>query len=130
MPNVAMKHEKDPRQQILEALGDISGYDIDHKEALIATYRRPEKTSGGIVLPRSNLDEDLHQSKAGLVVKIGASFHPLNSAGERYGLQIKLHDWVVIRPTEAWALEVNFVHCRMTFHDMIRARIPQPEMVW
>lgn len=130
MPNVAMKHEKDPREEILEKLGDLAGYEIGHHEALIATYLRPEKTKGGIILAQSNLIEDYNQSKAALVVKIGKDFQPLNAVGERVGLIVNLHDWVVIRPSEPWPLEVNFVHCRSAFHDQIRAKISNPGMVW
>jgi Chaperonin 10 Kd subunit len=122
MTNAAMKHDKDPRDVILEELGDVSGFEIAHNEVLVATYRRPEKTRGGIILTPSNLNEDLFQSKAGLVVKIG------NNCKMPPGVQ--LHSWVVLRPSDAWALEVNFVHCRLVFDDLIRARITHPGMVW
>lgn len=130
MPNVAMKHEKNPRDLIIEAIGDLSEYNIGHTEALVVTYRRPEKTIGGIVLARSTLEEDLYQSKAGLIVRIGAAFNPKDKLSNPIGLQVELHDWVVLRPSDAWALEVNGVHCRHVFHDTIRSIIPQPGMVW
>jgi hypothetical protein len=123
MPNIAMKHEKNPRDVILDELGDISDYEIGPKQVLIATYRRPEKTRGGIILTPSNLNEDLFQSKAGLVVRVGT-----NSMFN--GTPIKLHDWVVVRPSDNWALEVNFVHCRHVFDSEIRARVAHPGMVW
>lgn len=122
MPNVAMKHEKDPRQIILEELGDISGFEIANNQVLIATYRRPEKTRGGIILTPTNLNEDLFQSKAGLVVAIGP--------GCQFRIPVALHDWVVVRPSDAYALEVNFVHCRLAYDDRISAKIPTPGMVW
>jgi co-chaperonin GroES (HSP10) len=118
-----MKREKDPRELILHSMGDISGYEIANNEVLVATYRRPEKTSGGIVLTRSNLEEDLYQSKAGLIVKMGPTC-------DFPTMQIKLHDWVVIRPSDGWALEVNFVHCRLVMDKYVRARIKDPAMVW
>ena len=123
MPNAAMKHQKDPRDEILDQIGDLSGYEIGLKQVLIATYRRPEKTMGGIIMVESNLREDLFQSKAGLVIKVGtgATFN---------GAPIKLHDWVVLRPSDCWALEVNFVHCRHVFDDQIKARVSDPGMVW
>ena len=72
MPNVAMKHDVDPRDAILKNLGDIlDGYEILVNEVLVATYRRPEKTASGFFLPRKTLEEDLFQSKCGLVVKVG-----------------------------------------------------------
>jgi hypothetical protein len=107
MPSVAMKHEKDPRDVILDEIGDLSKFEIANNEVLVATYRRPEKTRGGIILTPYNLNEDLYQSKAGLVVKIGP-------------------DW----PSDCWALEVNFVHCRLVYADQIRVRIAYPGMVW
>jgi co-chaperonin GroES (HSP10) len=123
MPNVAMKHEKDPREVILDELGDISGFEIAHNEVLVATYMRPPKTRGGIILTESNLREDEFQSKAGLVVKIGPGCTFKN-------VSVKLHDWVVVRPSDAWALEVNFVKCRLVYDDQIRARIAHAGMVW
>jgi hypothetical protein len=123
MPNAAMKHDKDPKLVIFEQIGDLEKYEIGPKQALLATYRRPEKTLGGIVMPKSNLDEDLYQSKAGLVVKVGADAI-FNGAPVRVG------EWLVVRPSDCWALEVNFVHCRQIFDDQIKARIPHPGLVW
>jgi len=133
MPNVAMLHEKDPRQVILDAIGDLSGFEIAQNEVLCATYLRPEKTVGGIVIPRSNLNEDLYQSKAHLVVKIGSSCQFLRvsqKTGRTLGLEINLYDWVIVRPSDTLAMEVNGVHCRLVYDDQIRARIRHAEVVW
>jgi len=133
MPNAKMKHEKDPKQEILEQLGDISGYELND-EVLIATYKRPEKTLGGIIIAQSNLNEDMFQSKAGLVVKIGPNAYPpelMDVEGQTPPyIPVKLYDWVVIRPSDGWALEVNFVHCRHVHPKFIRSRTPAPGMVW
>jgi len=124
-PNIAvsMKHEKDPCLQILEEIGDLSGFQILNNEVLIAIYRRPEKTRGGIILTPNNLNEDLYQSKAGLVVKIGPSC-------EFPTVPIALHDWVIVRPSDTYALEVNFVSCRLTQDKFIRVKVATPGMVW
>jgi hypothetical protein len=74
-------------------------------------------------MPRSNLDEDLFQSKAALAVQIG-------EGAVFCGKPVVVGDWVVVRPSDCWALEVNFVHCRHIYDDQIRARIPQPGMIW
>lgn len=123
MPNVAMKHEKDPKRALLDAIGDVSKYEIGPRQVLIAIYLRPEKTFGGIVLPRSNLNEDYFQSKAGLAVRVGdgATF---------LGKPLNVGDWVVVRTSDCWNLEVNSVSCRQVFDDEIKARIPYPDMVW
>ncbi len=122
MPNVAMMHEMDPREQILDKIGDLSSYEIEETQMLLAIYLRPERTRGGIVLTASNLKEDLYQSKAHLIVKMGTKVE--------CSIPIKLHDWIVIRPSDGWDLEVNFTPCRMAFGDHIKARIDKPGAVW
>lgn len=136
MPNAAKQiaHvDHDPKQEILDKLGDLSSVEIARNEVLLAIYQRPEKTPGGIILTHNNLKEDIYQGKVGLVVKIGPGCRFAN-------IDIQLHDWVVVRPSDTWALDVNadpnalkredFVACRFVFDDQIRARIAQPGMVW
>ena len=146
MPATAIKPhvDIDPlKKKILDKVGDLSGYEIANNEVLVAIYLRDEKTPGGIVLPHKNLKEDLFQAKAHLVLKIGSACRFVRSDPQSritYGLDIKLHDWVVLKPSDAWALDVNmrpdvldrkdYVPCRMVFDDMIRARIAHPGMVW
>lgn len=124
----------DSKQEIIDKLGDLSRYEIFNNEVLLAIYMRPEKTSGGIILPHQNLKEDLFQAKAHLVIKIGPScdFPTIPD--------LKVYDWVVVRPSDGWALDVNgrpdvldqkdFYPCRMAYDKHIRARIPHPGMVW
>jgi len=146
MPATAIKPhvDIDPlKKRILDKVGDLSGYEIANNEVLVAIYMRDEKTPGGIVLPHQNLKEDLYQAKAHLVLKIGSACRFVRTderTGVTYGLDIQLHDWVVIKPSDAWALDVNmrpnvlaredYVPCRMVFEDMIRARVADPRMVW
>jgi co-chaperonin GroES (HSP10) len=123
----------DPKRLLLDKIGDISGFEIAHNELLVAIYMRPEMTSGGIVLPHQNLKEDRYQGKAHLVVKIGPGCQFKN-------VDVQLHDWVLLRPSDAWSLDVNahlntldirdFVPCRLVYDDQIRARIPHPGMIW
>jgi hypothetical protein len=128
MPNVAMLHEKDPKQEILDKLGNVlDDYEILNNEVLVATYLRPEKTASGFYLPKKTLEEDLFQSKCGLVLKIGPSC-------DFPTVKIQVHDWVVLRPADAWACEIltgkDPVHCRLLYDKHIRARITNPGLVW
>jgi len=131
------------KQSILNKVGNLDGYEIANNEVLCAIYLREEKTPGGIVLPHQNLKEDLYQAKAHLVLKIGSACRFVRTdvnTGVIYGVPIQLHDWIVLRPSDAWALDINmmpsilsredFVPCRMIFDDQIRARIAHPGMVW
>lgn len=136
MPAPALKslYDKDPlKRKILDEVGDLSGYEIAHNELLCAIYLREEMTPGGIVLPHQNLKEDLYQAKAHLVLKIGPGCTFKN-------LDVQVHDWVVVKPSDAWSIFINtnpkvlkvdeFVPCRMVFDDQIRARISDPRLVW
>jgi hypothetical protein len=136
MPATLMKHEVDPKQHLLDQVGDISNFEIAQNELLIAIYRRPEKTSGGIILTPSNLNEDLYQSKIGLVLKMGSACHCVRTDehGRTFGVDVKLHDWIIIRPSDTLALDVrgarDFVPCRLVYDDRVRGRVQSPDMVW
>src|ERR1700677_45293 len=104
MPNVAMLHEVDPKLEILEKLGDtLDGFEILNNEVLLVIYRRPNTTRGGIMLTDRVLDEDKYQGKVGLIVKIGPScdFPTIPASGP-----IVLHDWVMIKASDSFALEL------------------------
>jgi hypothetical protein len=125
--------EHDPKREILDKLGDLTQFEVARNEVLLAIYVRPDTTPGGIAVTQKYRKEDVYQGKIGLVVKIGPGCQFPN-------VKIELHDWVVVRPSDTWALDVNadpkalmeteFVPCRLVFDDQIRARISYPGMVW
>lgn len=144
MPAIAKKNQEDfdPKNEILDRLGDISALEIAQNELLVAVYMRPKKV-GSFYLPDQNLKEDQYQGKTGLVVKIGSAcqFRRTDTrTGLIYGLDIQLHDWIVTRTSDTWPHEVNtdpnnfdpskFVKCRLVYDDQVRMRIPFPSMVW
>jgi hypothetical protein len=166
MPSALKKSVEAPdeKQAILDKLGDLSQVQIAQNEVLVAIYIRPEKSAGGILLTPNYRKEDNYQGKVGLVVKIGSACrfvrtspptivepavidthgHVLKPAvtvpGITYGVDVKLHDWIVTRPSDTWPLDVNagedtfdpknFVNCRLVFDDQIRMKIPHPGMIW
>jgi len=128
--NIAMLHEGDPREVLRTELGDISGVELLNTQVLVAVYIRPEKTKGGIIMTTKARDEDRHQSKVGLIIKTGPTAFVENDGKWFNGLNLKVGDWVVFRPSDGWNVTVNGVLCRM-FDDMsIRARIPHPDNVY
>jgi hypothetical protein len=50
MSNIAMLHEKDPKEVLLEQVGDISKIEVFNMQVLVAVYIRPEKTKSGLFL--------------------------------------------------------------------------------
>jgi hypothetical protein len=129
MPNVAMLHEMDPKEEILAKLGDtLDGFEILNNEVLLVIYKRPKTTRGGIVLTDRVIDEDKYQGKTGLVVKVGPCCDfPL--------VPIALHDWVVIKASDSFALDLlgpdnKEINCRLVMDKFIRVKVSNPGMVW
>ena len=127
---MTMDHELDPKQKILEALGDISEQEVFNNNILVAVYIRPQKTKSGIYLSDKTVDEDRYQGKVGLIVKIGqAAFN--DDRGEWFqDSTFKLHEWLVFRPSDGWSLTVNGVLCRMLSDTQVKMRITSPDIVW
>ena len=73
MPFMIMDHAVDPKQKLLEDLGDLSTVEIFNNQILVAVYIRPNKTKSGIYLSDQSREEDKVQGKVGLVVKKGPS---------------------------------------------------------
>lgn len=130
MPHMMMHHETDPKQEILDALGDIDDYKVFHNEIVVAVYLRPEKTKSGIILTDRHRDEDRYQSKVGLVVKLGPEAFNDPEGTWFKGVKVGLHDWVVFKPSDGWNQTVNGVLCRALKDVNVRGSIPHPDMVW
>jgi hypothetical protein len=132
----------DTKAQILAKIGDVSGFEIASNEVLIAIYQRPDKTPGGIIQTPRILEEDKYQGKVGLVLKYGDACRFVvtdKESGITYGIPIAVGDWVVVRPSDTWALDVNanptldrndFVPCRLVAPHHIRAKVSNPASVW
>jgi len=130
MPHMVMAHETDPKQVLLDELGDISDVEIFHNQILCAVYLRPNKTKSGIFLTDSTVDEDKYQSKVGLIIKKGPDAFVDDTNRWFNNITLDLHDWVVFRPSDGWSVTVNNVICRILDDTNVRGRIQQPDQVW
>jgi co-chaperonin GroES (HSP10) len=127
---MVMTHDADPKELLKKELGNISEVEIFNTQILCVVYIRPQKTKSGIYLPDSTVDEDRHQSKVGLVVKMGADAF-IDDTGKWFkDAKIELDDWVVFRPSDGWSITVNGVLCRILDDTNVRGRIQQPDTVW
>jgi hypothetical protein len=151
--------EADPKRALLDALGDMQWYEPFHNLVLIATYIRPEKTTGGIYRPDRSLQEDRFQGVCGLVLRLGPMafveygpyrfgplargrytadglvylYHAPGSKGEK---PLREGDWVIYRPSDAVEQFVRMrnkpdgVSCRLIEDAHIRGRVPDPSLVY
>jgi co-chaperonin GroES (HSP10) len=129
MAAMAMLHQKDPKEVILEALGDVPESIVLNNEVLCAVYERPEQTKSGIYLTDKNRDEDKYQGKVGLVVKLGPKAF-VDDDKWSFAYKAQVGDWVWFRPSDGQALTVNGKLCRAVSDTNIRGQIPHPDMVW
>jgi co-chaperonin GroES (HSP10) len=124
-----MSHDVDPKEAILQEIGDLSQVELFHNQVLLAVYIRPEKTKSGLILTDNHRDEDRYQSKVGLLVKRGPM--AFEQDGNWFqGLTFEVNDWLVFRPSDGWSITVNGVLCRIFDDINIKGRVPHPDAVW
>jgi co-chaperonin GroES (HSP10) len=137
MPAIAMAHDVDPRQAILDKVGDLSGVDVFGSDVLVALYIRPEKTKGGIILADATRQEDLWQGKCGLILKMGSTAFR-DEDGNKFR-DIDVGDFVVFRPSDGWPVQFSSaqavtskdaVPCRVVNDIHIRLRVSTPDAIY
>lgn len=130
MPFMIMDHATDPKQKLLDDIGDISAFEIFNNQILIAIYIRPSKTKSGIYLSDQSREEDKIQGKVGLVVKKGPAAFVDETSEWFKDITVNEGDWVVIRPSDGWAITVNNVLCRIVDDTAVRGKVDAPDRVW
>jgi len=130
MPPMKMAHAKDPRDELLNEVGDIKEVEIFNNQILCAIYIRPQKTASGIILTEKYVDEDKYQGKVGLVLKMGPEAFVDDSGKWFKNMKIKVGDWVVFRPSDGWSVSINGKSCRILDDVAIRGRVKSPDIVW
>lgn len=132
MTNIAMLHEKDPKQVLADQVGKVvDNLLVFNTQVLVAVYIRPEKTKGGIIMANQTRDEDRYQSKVGLILKKGPTAFVEGEEKKWFGdLDIKERDWIVFRPSDGWAITINGVLCRMLEDVSVKMLIDHPDHVY
>lgn len=138
MPAMEMDHTTDPKQALLEKVGDLSGVEVFGSDVLVALYIPPEKTKSGIILADSTREESRWQGKVGLVLKLGNAAY-VDEDGNKFR-DISAGDWVVFRPSDGWPFQLNtmksriskdsVVDCRVVTDINIRSRVAHPDLVY
>lgn len=124
-----MQHVDDPKQDILTAVGDISDIKIFGNRVLVAIYKKPEKTKGGIILSANIRKEDEYQGKICLVLKKGASAFKDDGAVKFDGDNVEVGDWIFAPAKYSRSLSVNGVTLRIIEDSHIDGVVPNPDIV-
>lgn len=119
-----------PKQAIIESVGDLKKVHICADMVLIGIYFRPEKTAGGIYRPDANVEEDMWQGKVGLLLASGPDAFK-DTHDYTFSEPIpKVGDWVVYKVGDAWSLNINKYPCRLVRDVNIRITLDDPEIVF
>jgi co-chaperonin GroES (HSP10) len=128
--------QADPKQALLESVGDLSGMEVFHNLVLVATYIEPEKTAGGIIRPDRTLAENRFQGKCALVLKVGPLAFQDDSIAKFGGVSVKPGDWVMVRPSDGFELysvdasKSAGTSCRLFEDSHIKGRVSDPSTVY
>lgn len=138
MPAALMDHgTNDPKQALLQKVGDLSGIQIYGSDVLVAVYMRPEKTKAGIILTDNMRGEDAHQGKVGLIVKMGPTAYR-DESGNKFR-DIEEGMWATFRASDGFPVLLNpnnsvtskdAVLCRIITDINIRMTTSEPDAVF
>jgi len=118
------------KKHIAKTVGDLSDVDVMFNMVLLAIYIRPEVTKGGIIRPTSNVQEDIWQGKAGLVLKCGPNAFEDDGEYNFHGQKANLGDWCVFKVGDAWSIDIKGVPCRLVRDSNIRMKVKDPTIVF
>lgn len=104
--------------------------DVGPAKILVATFRQPEKTAGGLIKTQRFLEEDMFQGITGLVLKIGPLAFSDDSKIKFGGFIVKDFEWVIYKPENGRATNLRGLHCRIIEDTNIDARVRDPELLW
>lgn len=130
MSAIRMDHaDHDPKQKILDKVGDLDEIQVMNANILVGIYIRPEKTRGGIIV-HTTQKEDEFQGKVGLVLAVGPLAFRDDETTKFGGQQLQVGDWVMFRASDGDALDVNGQRCRLLQDVTVRMKIAQPDTVY
>jgi co-chaperonin GroES (HSP10) len=125
-----LHHVADPKQEMLDAIGDISSVEVFHNQILVQVYIRPNKTASGLFLSDKTRDEDRFQGKSGLVLKKGPLAFVDDEANKFAGQNVNVGDWVFYRVSDGFPITINGQLCRLLEEVHIKGRISEPDAVY
>jgi len=127
-----LHHERDPKEVLMERIGDLSGVNLSLNRVLCAIYEMPKdaKTKGGIILADKTTGNSVWESKSLLVLKMG----PLAFKDDEHvnfgGMKVNEGDWVFARAQDGSILEINGVAMRLYRDVDILGTLDDPDAIW
>jgi len=121
----------DFRQCVLDTIGDARDVDVLFNDVLVAIYIRPHKI-GKLALierPDENIEEDLWQSKVGLVIKLGPLAFQDDDTTKFHGQKVDVGEWCGFRVGDSWMLDIGGVACRLVADSNVKLKLRDPNCI-
>ncbi len=121
----------DPHKAIIDFVAPfLDKVHIGTAKLLVATFRQPEKTAGGLIKTQKFLDEDKFQGITGLVLKVGPLAFADDGRVKFGGFKVEPFQWVIYKPENGRAIELRGLHCRIIEDVNVDALADDPELLW
>ncbi len=116
---------------VASVLDDIN---IFHNHILVGVFIRGDfkvlPNGQKFYFTEQRKDEDKWQGKVGLVLKKGPIAFVDDPRNSFNGQNVEPGEWVMYRVSDAPALQINGVHCRLLEDIHIRGTVKDPETIW
>jgi co-chaperonin GroES (HSP10) len=124
-------HDEPPRDVIWREVGPLDKIHPIHSQVLLALYIRPAtRTTGGIEIPETAVDEDRYQGRVGLVLKLGPRAFVDEGGAAFHGFAAKPGDWVVYRPSDGMRFQIGKRDCRLIPDVGVKMILDEPDEVY
>ena len=126
-----MIHAEDPKKVVLAKLkGAVASIAMLGDKVLVASYARPDRTAGGILLVDKTRDEEKYQGKTGLIVAMGPLAFVEDEDHKWAGRAPKIGDWVLFNIGDTRRLLIREADCRILADVNVHAVISDPDDIY
>lgn len=121
---------KDPKGEMLKAIGDLGNIDVAGARVLVWPYVRSlVRASGLIAGTDKTAKEDVFQGAVGYVLKTGPLAFKNDDERDFAGFSAAAGDWVTFSPGEGKRVQIKGVDCRLFEDALILMRVADPDIV-
>jgi co-chaperonin GroES (HSP10) len=125
----AISRSRDPGSAILDFMGDLSDVEVLLNRVLVATHIRSNVTTGGIIRPDVNVEEDVWQGKCGLILKYGPDAFKDDEEYIWGESKLSIGDWGVYKVGDGWSVTVKNYPCRIVRDSSFMMRVQDPNSI-
>ena len=126
----AISQSENPKAEIKKWVGNLKDITLTGDRVLVATYSRPEKTTGGVYLSDAVQIEDRFQGAVGCLLAKGPVAFKYDGSYKFEGEEPPLFSWVIFRPADGYEIAWRNASCRIFRSESIFGVIKSQDLVY